>query len=381
MSLGAIIGHRQALRILRRAFLEERLPTAYLFLGPPNVGKFTLAQQFAKLLNCHNLQHSKDPDAIDCCDECFPCRRIEAGNFPDVLAVKPVVRVGKGAQAEATEFEGAVLTTDQIGEIITRAGLKLSRGKHKVLIVSRAETMNAEAANRLLKTLEEPPPRTTIILTSANPSGLLPTTVSRCQKVAFHPVPLDELRTGLADRCAVGPQLMETVAKLSAGRVGWAITVLNSPNALTVRQQLLQLILQLPSQPPVSSLAMAEELIRLAERWWLALNSDAETAEDVLARSGDRVRRVAMTDLLDLVASVMRDVLLLTAGNRELVLNTDFMDGLETLAARTTPEGARRAAAGVEQVQRHLRGNANLRLACELLLLQVMQTYRVAAEV
>ncbi len=377
MSLAGIIGHQQALRVLRRAFAEERVPPAYLFVGPPDLGKYTVALQFAKLLNCTQVRAREDPDAADCCDECPSCRRIEEGHFADVLAARPVVRIGKGAQTESTEFEGAVLTTDQIGEVITRAGLKASRGRHKVLIVARAETMNPEAANRLLKTLEEPPPRTTIILTSSNPSAMLPTTVSRCQKVSFHPVPLEELLEGLAARApGADRETLETVARLGAGRVGWALSVLQTPEALAVRREALELLTKLPGQPLVASLALAEELVRLAERWWLARNEGTEAAEDVLKRSADRVRRVALCELLDLMASALRDVMLLASGDGKLVLNVDRLSELRGMAEGTTPQMAHRAALAVEHVQRHLRGNANLRLACELLLLQIMQACR-----
>ncbi|MCD6351809.1 MAG: hypothetical protein J7M26_06805, partial [Armatimonadetes bacterium] len=118
MSLARILGHDQPLRVLRRAFAEGRVAPAYLFVGPPKVGKFTTALQFAKLLNCENLQHADDADAVDCCDECETCHRIETGHYADVLVARPLVRIGRGAQAETTEFEGAVLTTDQVAEVI-----------------------------------------------------------------------------------------------------------------------------------------------------------------------------------------------------------------------------------------------------------------------
>lgn len=377
MSLRAIIGHEQPLRVLRRAFADRRVPTAYLFVGPPNVGKYTVALELAKLLNCTDLRGADQPDALDCCDECRACRRIQAGNFPDVLAVRPVVRIGSGAQAEMTEFEGAILTTEQIGDAISRAGLKLSRGKHKVIIIAQAETMNPEAANRLLKTLEEPPPRTTLVLTTSNVSALLPTVVSRCQRVTFHPVPMATLLAELGQRVeGVAQEVVETVAGLCGGRPGWALALLRSPDAMGVRGELLELLVRLADEELIAALPLAEELIGLAERWWLALNAEAEAAEDVLRRSGDRVRRLALCQLLDLLASLLRDMILLLAGADELILNKDATDTLRALAGRGSMERLHRAAMAVNQAQRHLRGNANVRLACELLLLQVMQSYR-----
>lgn len=379
MSLSRIIGHEQAKRLLRRAFIERRVPTAYLFVGPPNVGKFAVAVEFAKLLNCEAPVAYSSAEEADCCDACEACRRIEAGSFADVLCVRPVIRIGSGAQAQATEFEGAVLTTDQIGEVITRASLHRTRGRHKVLVIARAETMNPEAANRLLKTLEEPPEGTLLILTSSNPSAVLPTIVSRCQRVTFHAVPLATLVSGLG---AAVPEasdaLVDTAARLSSGRPGWALTLLRKPKALDVRRRLIDLLAALPGEPLVAALALGEELIGLSEAWWRAINEGEEAAE-VLQKSGDRARRVAMMDVLDLMASLLRDVMLLCGGGEERVLNVDALDTLRGLAAGTSAGRARRAAAAVHQVQRHIRGNANLKLACELLIVQVMQLLRVRA--
>ncbi|MCX7600156.1 MAG: DNA polymerase III subunit, partial [Armatimonadetes bacterium] len=277
MSLSRIIGHEQAKRLLMRAFVEGRVPTAYLFVGPSNLGKFTVAVEFAKLLNCEAPVTPSSGEGADCCDVCEACRRIEAGSFADVLCVRPVIRIGSGAQAQATEFEGALLTTDQIGEVITRASLRRTRGRHKVFIIARAETMNPEAANRLLKTLEEPPEGTLLILTSSNPSALLPTIVSRCQRVTFHAVPLATLAAGLRTEVPdASDELVDTIARLSSGRPGWALTLLRKPRALDVRRRLLDLVASLPGQPLVAALALGEELIGLSEAWWRAINEGDE---------------------------------------------------------------------------------------------------------
>ncbi|MCX7599464.1 MAG: hypothetical protein N2512_11465, partial [Armatimonadetes bacterium] len=148
--------------------------------------------------------------------------------------------------------------------------------------------------------------------------------------------------------------------------------------ALDVRRRLLDLVASLPGQPLVAALALGEELIGLSEAWWRAINEGDEAAE-VLQKSGDRARRVAMVDVLDLMASLLRDVMLLCGGGEEGVLNVDALETLRGLAAGTTAAKARRAAAAVHQVQRHIRGNANLKLACELLIVQVMQLLRTRA--
>jgi DNA polymerase-3 subunit delta' len=379
MSLSSLLGHEQPIRLLRRAFAEGRIPNAYLFVGPPNLGKFTIASEFARLLNCENQSDSTLPDLTDSCGICESCRRIAAGNDPDVLAIRPLTRIGTGAKVEVTEFEGAVLTTDQVGEILARAGMRRTRARYKVLIISRAETMNAEAANRLLKTLEEPPEGTVLVLTCSNPSALLPTIASRCQRVAFHPVPLSVLEPGLAARFPdLDPDLVATAARLCSGRPGWALTLLQSPGALNVRRRLFDMLAALPADPLVSALAAAEELLRLSEAWWIGVNG--EGAQEVLRRAGDRSRRVALADLFDLLSSALRDVLLLTVGEEGLLINRDALPLLRDLARVTTPAKARLALSALQQVQRHIRGNANLRLAAELVLLQIMRVLRAPVE-
>jgi DNA polymerase-3 subunit delta' len=237
--------------------------------------------------------------------------------------------------------------------------------------------MNPEAANRLLKTLEEPPEGTVLILTCSNASALLPTIASRCQRLAFHPVPLATLEQALLTRFPdVNTDLVATVARLSAGRPGWALTLLQSPPALTVRRRLFDMLIAFPTNPLVSSLAGSEELLRLSEAWWIAING--EGAQDVLRRAGDRSRRVALADLFDLLSSALRDVLLLTVGEEDLIINRDVLPMLRDLARSTTPAKARLALSALQQVQRHLRGNANLRLATELALLQVTLVLRAA---
>ncbi len=379
MSLASIIGHDQPLRLLRRSFAEGRIPNAYLFVGPPNLGKFTVATEFARLIDCDDPRDLATPDLTDSCGVCESCRRIDFGSHPDVLAIRPLTRIGTGAKVEVTEFEGAVLTTDQVGEIIGRAGMRRTRGPYKILIIARAETMNPEAANRLLKTLEEPPEGTVLVLTCSNASALLPTIASRCQRVAFHPVPLATLEPALLERFPdLNTDLVSTVARLSAGRPGWALTLLQSPPALNVRRRLFDMLVAFPRDPLVSALAGSEELLRLSEAWWIAING--EGAQDVLRRAGDRSRRVALADLFDLLSSALRDVLLLTVGEEDLIINRDVLPMLRDLARSTTSARARLALSALQQVQRHIRGNANLRLASELVLLQVMLVLRAAVE-
>ena len=179
MSFNSIAGNTRVKRILKMALQKGRVPNSLLFCGPAGVGKFRMAKELAMALNC---LHSGD----DSCGECVPCRAIrsgfddegKAGAFPDVMAIQP---------------EKAVIKIDQMKFVKQMAYLKPLSGKKRVFIVDQAETMNEEAANSLLKVLEEPPLFTHIILVTSNPFRILPTIRSRCQILSFSPITREEI--------------------------------------------------------------------------------------------------------------------------------------------------------------------------------------------
>ncbi len=370
MALGAIIGNAGATSILRRAAAEGRVAPAYLLHGPERVGKQAAALEFAKVLNCLQPVEVAEGE-VDCCDECENCRAIEAGRFADVRLVRPLIRLGTPPNVEYTEFEGAVLTTEQIAEVIAAAGFKPSKGRRKVFVIARAETMNAEAANRLLKTLEEPPAGTTIILTSSNPSALLPTIISRCQGVAMKLVGREELEEALRQRYPqADDELLATAAALAAGRPGWAITLLGHPEALAVREALLELVEQVATSRPVFVLAAGERLVQLAERWWRATR-DGEAADEVLRRSRDRALRIALAELAEMLAAFFRDCMVAASGGGQVV-NRDRLALVERMAELLGANQARALADRAVRMHREILGNANIRLACEIMMLDTM---------
>ena len=196
MALQDIIGQEKAVNILLRTIQRERVPSSYLFAGESGIGKKFTAVNLAKILNCQSReQRAKSKDntpsltlphqrggqvwEIDCCDECSSCRKIESGSHPDFLLIAP---------------HSGQIRIEEIRAIDDTLSLKPFEGKWKIVIVDEAHMMNSFAANAFLKTLEEPPKESLIILISSNPDRLPDTIRSRCSRLNFTPLSNEECR-------------------------------------------------------------------------------------------------------------------------------------------------------------------------------------------
>ena len=173
MSFKKIISQERAIRILQGTIKKERIPSAFLFIGEPYIGKTTTAIEYAKALNCLNN------DNFDSCDSCQSCKKIEKGIHPDLKIITA---------------EKDTIIIDDIRDLEEFVSLQSLEGKYKVVIVKNAEKMNQYAANAMLKTLEEPPPNTVLILTCQNIDALPEALVSRTFKVFFNPLSKEAIR-------------------------------------------------------------------------------------------------------------------------------------------------------------------------------------------
>ena len=209
----SIIGHQQIVEQLQRTVASDRIAGAYLFVGPVGVGKETVAHYFAKLIFC---QQNAQPPIV--CGTCLACRKVASGNHPDLRFIRP---------------EGSLLRIGQIRDLQKQIVYEPLEASRKVYILTDVERMNAEAENCLLKTLEEPPAASVLILLTSNIQALLPTTRSRCQILQFHPMPTQELTAVLTDRFSVAPEQATALAIASGGAVGKAITQLEKGSPLT----------------------------------------------------------------------------------------------------------------------------------------------------
>jgi DNA polymerase-3 subunit delta' len=202
MSFQDILGHRRPISILQRAIERGRVPSTYLFVGPEGIGKKLVALNLAKALNCDGGAGS------ECCDSCIPCRKVDKGIHPDVNLIEP---------------EGTSLKIEQAREAQRDLSLKPYEGRKKLYIFDQAERMSEACENALLKTLEEPTPDALLILITSSPYSLLPTILSRTQRVRFNALSTEEVASYLVKARSWGSEMSHYVASLSGGSLGRAL--------------------------------------------------------------------------------------------------------------------------------------------------------------
>ncbi len=208
-----IIGHQQITEQLQHTVASDRIAGAYLFVGPTGVGKEMVARYFAQMIFC---QQDTQPPTV--CGACLACRKVDSGNHPDLQFIRP---------------DGSLLKIGQIRELQKQIIYEPLEASRKVYILTDVERMNAEAENCLLKTLEEPPASSVLILLTSNIRALLPTTRSRCQILQFHPMPTQELAEILVERFSVAPEQATTLAITADGAIGKALTQLEKGDVFT----------------------------------------------------------------------------------------------------------------------------------------------------
>lgn len=329
MSWSRIKGQSLAVRLLRQAVKADKVAHAYLFVGPPGVGKGLTALELAKSLNCL----SPDPEG-GACDRCISCRKMEADPpvHPDLMIVAPDGRFIKTEQMKALQ-----------GEMYARP----AEGRARIAIVDGAERLNQESGNRVLKLLEEPPPYAVLILLTSNLAGVLPTIQSRCQVVNFPPLTGDEVAAYLVEERKMTTGEASLFAALSGGSIGRAVEMASNPEVLEWRAQAL------------------DWLERLREMDDFDLLSAAEMLEK---------QRESLDARLDMLTLWIRDGLLLAQGApEELVVNGDKLQEGRRLAAAYGPAGLAAMLESVADLRSALLRNANTRLALDVMMLRLQR--------
>ena len=297
------------------------------------MGKMTLALNVAQVLNC---EAEEGP-----CTECVSCRRIAASIHPDVQ----VIGLGSAEKAE--------IGIDRIREAQHAACLPPYEGKHKVFIIDRAELLSSEAANCLLKTLEEPSPKVLFILLTSRERLLLPTIISRCQRVELRPLAITMVKEMLSQRYKVDSQKAELLARLSGGCAGWALMALEDEQLLQERSQRLTRLLELDSPDQEQHLSYAAELA-------------AQFGKD----------REQVKETLSLWLNWWHDLLLVKGGGDEFITNIDRKSMLSRQAKDYSLEQIKDFICNLQTVGMQLSQNANPRLALEVLMLNMPQKTR-----
>lgn len=297
MFFSRIIGQAGAKDFLTHAISRQRIPHSYMFTGIPGIGKTSAAGALTVALNC------REPVNFDGCGQCPVCHQIQGGNFPDFLSVKP---------------DGQTIRIEQIRELNRTLGFPPVSWGYRVSVIHQAVTMTREAANAFLKTLEEPPPQNILVLTTTEPHDLLPTIVSRCQRVAFQPLPAAEMAQWLIREKGLDRGSAAMVARVSEGSLGVALKMLES-DFLDRRVEWLSNVRRLFKVSKAEALEMAFTSTDGKNRWGLRASDTPETG---------------LMDMLDTWETWFRDMLLIrTGGPERLIINTDFTDQIEALAA------------------------------------------------
>ena len=325
-------GQDHLIQLLERSHLQGRLSHAYLLVGPPHVGKMTLAVDLARAVNC--LSDQERP-----CGECGQCQRIERGVHADVQVVELT-------RDERTNRPRTEITIDQVRALEEAATLKPYEGACRVFVIDGVERMNQYAANALLKTLEEPPPQVLLLLLTSDEEALLPTIRSRCQRLELRPLAQEAVAGLLVEEYGLSSDRAPLLARLSGGRLGWAVAAATDTAVLEERERRLDRILEVVDGGLEVRFGYAQELATQFTR-----------------------NREATRQVLGEWLQWWRDVMVLKEGVPELVVNQDRREALERLVHRFQ---TRKIAAVVQEVLatlERLEQNANPRLALEVLML------------
>jgi len=325
-----IVGHDHAIHTLQRALASQRVRHAYLFTGPEHIGKTLLARRFAQTLLCTG---GPDPSEapLNPCQTCLSCRKVLHNNHPDVHYI---------ARARDRQF----ILIDQVRELQSDAVRKTLEGRRNVFIIEGMHEMNLQAANCLLKTLEEPVPDVVLLLTAPDPGLLLPTILSRVQQIPLHLLTGEQIRQALLERWQVPAEDAALISALAAGRMGWAVQAVEQKDVLLDRQEQLETLARVPALDRVQRFDLAQKL----------------------SADGDK-----MKSALELWLLWWRDLLLTANHCPDLVVNVDMRTLLQKQATSITPSESLRMIRSILRTLEALDQNVNARMALEVLMLEV----------
>ena len=334
-----IVGHAQALETLERAFLSGRAHHALLLDGPPGVGKRAIAHIFGRSLLCKQGSIGRP------CNTCGECRRVLAGSHPDWLELEP---------------DGANIKIAAIRQLTQTFTYRPFEGGRRVALIDPAERMTDEAANALLKTLEEPPAESYFLLVTSNRALLLPTIVSRCQHLPFSAMSAQEVQRVLN---RLNLESTDAAARYSGGSPGKALELLED-RTFADRGELFGSFLDLADTNQPLILDFAD--------WSEPSDASAKAHLSVLARKREQTRSV-----LELLKILLRDLFVLSAGGDEKhLLNTDMTGRLTQSSQQLTWQSLSAMLKALREAEMAVDGNVTPRLVLENLAARVAETTR-----
>lgn len=321
-------GHDWAVEFLRKSMAHGRNRHAYLITGTSSIGKNQLAHAFAMALNCTHEDPAQHP-----CGECRSCRLIYSGNHPDMLYSE-------------TDAKSGQLKIDTIRDVMRLLALKPFDSRYRVAIFDDFDAAQPRAQDALLKTLEEPAPHAVLILLAQSTERVMSTITSRCQIVPLRPVPQETVQNFLQMHGAEEDRA-NLLARLSNGRIGWALNALREDVVMQEREDMLAMLENILSSNRAGRFAIAEDMDKLA-----------------------RKDKGAVRNLLETWQTYWRDVLLLAEGSPVKPCNSDRHVQIQQIVQRIQPEDALRALKATRStLNETLKTNASVRLALEVLFL------------
>ncbi len=325
-----IVGHEHAIDMLRRTLAAQQVRHAYLLAGPKRIGKSLLAQRLAQTLLCIG---GPDPSIapLEPCNTCLSCRKVLHSNHPDVHVIR---------KASDKQY----ILIEQVRTLQSDAARRTMEGRRNVFIIEDAQDMNAQAANCLLKTLEEPESDVVLLLTVPDVGLLLPTIISRVQMIPMQLLTASQIKRALVEQWEVETKEAGLIAALAAGRLGWAIQAAENEDLLTDRKAQLDVLTKLSAASRVQRFDFVQRL-----------GTDSE-----------KVR-----SLLELWLLWWRDIVLTANGCLDLTINVDMRDILKVQASKVGTGEAEQMVRSILQTQEALEQNVNARVALEVLMLDM----------
>jgi len=324
-----VIGQDKILSLLDYSLKTSTIAHAYLLVGPRHVGKGTLAFNLAQALNCDGPELP--------CGQCRSCQRILEGKHADVTPI------GLDSKTE--------IGIDDIRGLQRLANLPPYEGKCKVFIIDDAEYLSTEAANSLLKILEEPPQRVVWLLLAAEEEHLLPTIISRCQRLELKPVPSERVQEILVNSYNVDANKAKLLTQLCHGRLGWALAALADDDILEQRSQ---------------RIAKLVSLITPTSR---SLEGRFAYAQELASQFSQNRR--AGAEIIEIWLDWWRDLMLIKGSCKEAIINVDYEIALEEQARGLSLSEIKGFLVNLCLLQEEISKNVNPRLALEWLMLNL----------
>lgn len=322
-----IKGNAPLKKQLKHSMESGHVSHAYLFYGAKGMGKKTMANAFAKALECTDSQG-------DACGNCVSCRSFDTKNHPDVIYVTPTKTKALGVE-------------DVREQVIKQVEIKQYKYQYKIFIIDHADTMSVAAQNALLKTLEEPPPYGIFLLLAENLDGLLPTVLSRVVLLKVSPLSKEVLEGALLEKQVATEETVGLLAEYAQGSLGQALELAASQQFIEMREAILSRLVQMNQMDLFSVMMLSKE--------WESYKDNQQ--------------------FLDILYLWYRDLLVQKQTKESVhVIQKDKISLLETQVGKETFLGLQKKLDAVWEAKRRLSQNANFQLTMEVMLMKLKES-------